>query len=76
MKGQTQYCGMFLTPTLRNVAMRHVFFHNGVFTSLQQVMDFYDFRDVDPARGLSAQQGRQRGEIRRPAAAVPGPTST
>ena len=50
MRDQTQYCGMFLTPTLRNVATRHVFFHNGVFHSLQQVLDFYNFRDVDPAR--------------------------
>ncbi|HUB13921.1 MAG TPA: cytochrome c peroxidase [Acetobacteraceae bacterium] len=50
MAEQTQYCGMFLTPTLRNVATRHVFFHNGVFDSLRQVMDFYDFRDVAPGR--------------------------
>jgi cytochrome c peroxidase len=48
--GETQFCGMFATPTLRNVATRHVFFHNGVFHSLQQVMDFYDFRDIDPGR--------------------------
>jgi cytochrome c peroxidase len=27
-----------------------VFFHNGVFHSLQQVQDFYDYRDVDPGR--------------------------
>jgi cytochrome c peroxidase len=47
---QTQYCGMFLTPTLRNVATRRVFFHNGVFTSLQQVLDFYDFRDTNPEK--------------------------
>jgi cytochrome c peroxidase len=45
-----QFCGMFVTPTLRNVATRKVFFHNGVFTSLQQVMDFYAFRDVQPQR--------------------------
>ncbi len=50
MKAETQYCGMFLTPTLRNTARRHVFFHNGVFTSLQQVMDFYAFRDVAPEK--------------------------
>lgn len=50
MKTETQYCGMFLTPTLRNTARRHVFFHNGVFTSLQQVMDFYAFRDVAPGK--------------------------
>jgi cytochrome c peroxidase len=50
MREQTQYCGMFLTPTLRNVATRHVFFHNGALHSLQQVLDFYNFRDVDPGR--------------------------
>jgi cytochrome c peroxidase len=41
---------MFLTPTLRNAATRQVFFHNGVFSTLQQVLDFYDFRDTDPAK--------------------------
>lgn len=50
LKSQTQYCGMFLTPTLRNSATRHVFFHNGVFDSLQQVLDFYNFRDTDPGK--------------------------
>jgi len=47
---QTQYCGMFLTPTLRNTATRHVFFHNGVFRSLEQVLDFYNFRDTNPEK--------------------------
>jgi cytochrome c peroxidase len=50
MASQTQYCGLFLTPTLRNVATRHVFMHNGIYHTLQQVMDFYDFRDTDPAK--------------------------
>jgi cytochrome c peroxidase len=50
MRKQTQYCGMFLTPTLRNVATRHVFFHNGLFHTLEQVLDFYDFRDTQPQR--------------------------
>jgi cytochrome c peroxidase len=27
-----------------------VFFHNGVFRTLRQVMDFYDFRDTEPQR--------------------------
>ena len=47
---QTQYCGMFLTPTLRNTAKRGVYFHNGVYRTLRQVMDFYNFRDTDPGR--------------------------
>jgi len=50
MRKQVQYCGMFLTPTLRNVALRRVFFHNGVFHSLQQVLDFYVDRDIHPGR--------------------------
>jgi cytochrome c peroxidase len=47
---QTQYCGMFLTPTLRNTAVRRAFFHNGVFQTLQQVLDFYNFRDTNPEK--------------------------
>jgi cytochrome c peroxidase len=50
MSADTQYCGLFLTPTLRNVATRQVFFHNGVFHTLQQVLDFYDFRDTAPQK--------------------------
>ncbi|WP_315835455.1 cytochrome-c peroxidase [Bradyrhizobium prioriisuperbiae] len=47
---QTQYCGMFQTPTLRNTATRRAFFHNGAFSSLQQVLDFYNFRDTNPEK--------------------------
>jgi len=47
---QTQYCGMFLTPTLRNVDRRSVFFHNGVYTTLKQVLDFYNLRSVQPEK--------------------------
>jgi cytochrome c peroxidase len=50
IRTSTQYCGMFLTPTLRNVALRRVFFHNGVFRSLTQVLDFYVNRDIHPER--------------------------
>jgi cytochrome c peroxidase len=50
LRKETQYCGMFLTPTLRNVALRQVFFHNGIFHSLRQVLDFYVNRDLHPER--------------------------
>jgi cytochrome c peroxidase len=43
------YCGLFKVPTLRNVATRSVFFHNGVFTSLAQVLLWYNTRDTNPA---------------------------
>ena len=42
------YCGKFKVPTLRNVATRSVFFHNGVFHSLNQVVRFYNTRDTNP----------------------------
>ena len=47
---QTQFCGMFKTPSLRNTAIRHAYFHNGVFRTLQQVLDFYTFRDTNPEK--------------------------
>ncbi len=47
---QTQFCAMFKTPTLRNTALRKVFFHNGVFHTLKEVMDFYNFRDTNPEK--------------------------
>lgn len=50
ISAQTQYCGMFRTPSLRNTATRKVFFHNGVYHDLDQVMAFYDFRDVQPEK--------------------------
>ncbi len=43
-----EYCGLFRTPTLRNVALRRVFFHNGVFRSLDEVLRFYARRDSHP----------------------------
>jgi cytochrome c peroxidase len=53
MREQTQYCGMFLTPSLRNAATRKVFFHNGVFHSLDEVLDWYVNRDLHPERFYS-----------------------
>jgi cytochrome c peroxidase len=45
---QAKYCGMFKTPTLRNVATRGVFFHNGRFHTLKEALRFYVRRDTDP----------------------------
>lgn len=44
------FCGLFRTPTLRNVALRKSFFHNGKFHSLRDVVDFYVTRDIAPER--------------------------
>ncbi|HEY2630316.1 MAG TPA: cytochrome c peroxidase [Usitatibacter sp.] len=50
LASHTEYCGMFRTPTLRNVTTRAVFFHNGKFTSLEEAVRFYAERDTNPAR--------------------------
>lgn len=48
LKDRFEYCGRFRTPSLRNVAVRRVFFHNGVFHRLEDVVRFYVQRDTDP----------------------------
>jgi cytochrome c peroxidase len=45
---QSENCGLFKTPTLRNVATRTVFFHNGRFHTLREALRFYARRDTDP----------------------------
>jgi cytochrome c peroxidase len=45
---QSKFCGLFKTPTLRNVATRSVFFHNGRFHTLSEPLRFYVRRDTDP----------------------------
>lgn len=49
-KGRADYCGLFRTPTLRNVATRQTFFHNGMFHDLRKVVQFYVQRDTHPER--------------------------
>lgn len=44
------YCINFRTPSLRNVAVRASFMHNGAFQSLRDVVAFYASRDTDPRR--------------------------
>jgi cytochrome c peroxidase len=48
-----RYCGLFRTPSLRNVATRRVFFHNGVFHRLDQAVRFYAERDTQPQKWFS-----------------------
>ncbi len=57
-----EYCGRFRTPSLRNVALRQSFFHNGVIHSLAEAVRFYVQRDTDPARwyGRDAQGHARR----------------
>jgi len=48
LPASAEYCGEFKTPTLRNVATRRVFFHNGQMKSLRDVIRFYNTRDTNP----------------------------
>lgn len=41
-------CGAFRVPTLRNVALTAPYAHNGVFTTLEDVVRFYVTRDTNP----------------------------
>ncbi len=50
LQGRLEYCGLFRTPSLRNVARRSVFLHNGVFHSLSDVVRFYAERDTQPQK--------------------------
>ena len=43
-------CGAFKAPTLRNVAVRAPYFHNGYFATLRDAVAFYATRDTDPKR--------------------------
>ena len=49
-RDRADYCGAFRAPTLRNVAARQSFFHNGVFHDLAQAVRFYAGRDLAPVR--------------------------
>lgn len=51
------YCGLFRTPSLRNVAVRQAFFHNGVFHSLAEAVRFYAQRDSAPERWYARDAG-------------------
>jgi len=49
-----QWCASFRTPSLRNVALRNGFMHNGAFTSLREVIRFYATRATSPDRWYSS----------------------
>jgi cytochrome c peroxidase len=53
-----EYCGLFRTPSLRNVALRKRFFHNGAIRSLRDAVAFYATRDTSPARWYPGSKGR------------------
>ena len=48
--GRSAHLGKFRTPTVRNTALgnNRTYLHNGVLTSVKQVVDFYNTRDLLP----------------------------
>jgi len=48
LSSRSELCGAFKVPTLRNVATRKVFFHNGYFKTLREAVSFYVKRDTNP----------------------------
>ena len=50
LQGRDEFCGIFRTPTLRNVALKKRFFHNGLYSSLDEVVRFYAERDTNPEK--------------------------
>jgi cytochrome c peroxidase len=48
------HCGLFKTPTLRNIAITAPYMHNGFFDTLRDAVAFYATRDTHPARWFPA----------------------
>jgi cytochrome c peroxidase len=48
LRDKPDTCGKFRTPSLRNVARREVFFHNGAVKHLEDAVRFYATRDTRP----------------------------
>ncbi len=63
LKAHDEYCGLFRTPSLRNVATRGVFFHNGVYTTLADAVRFYALRDSAPQRVYGATRARRFADL-------------
>ncbi len=47
-------CGLFKTPTLRNITITAPYMHNGLFDQLRDAVAFYATRDTDPGRWFPA----------------------
>jgi cytochrome c peroxidase len=54
-------CGVFKVPTLRNVAVKQNYFHNGEFNNLNDVVSWYITRDTDPTRWYRKADGSVDG---------------
>ncbi len=57
LASRREYCGRFRTPTLRNVAVRRVLFHNGIVHRLEDGLRFYVERDTRPENWYPSRAG-------------------
>jgi cytochrome c peroxidase len=51
LSATTSLCGVFKVPTLRNIAVTSPYFHNGVFSDLHKVVEWYVTRDINNNTG-------------------------
>jgi cytochrome c peroxidase len=51
LSATTSLCGLFKVPTLRNIGLTAPYFHNGVFSDLHQVVEWYVTRDINNNTG-------------------------
>lgn len=67
ISGNTQNNGEFRVPTLRNIADTAPYMHNGVFSTLREVIEFYNTRDTtfseSPEVNINIAQGGRLGEL-------------
>jgi cytochrome c peroxidase len=59
LRSRQDYCGKFMTPTLRNAATRQAFFHNGILHTLKEAVEFYAQRDTNPEKWYPRAAGGQ-----------------
>lgn len=61
--GDPKDLGKFRTPNLRNVALRTHYMHDGRFTTLEEVVDFYDhgFKRVSNIDAIMLKPGKEDG---------------
>jgi cytochrome c peroxidase len=58
-----QWCAKFRTPSLRNVAVRERFMHNGAFSKLRDVVAFYATRSTKPALWYPVSAGAKFDDV-------------
>jgi cytochrome c peroxidase len=63
----SDYAGQFKVPSLRNAAVSAPYFHNGFFSTLEEVVHFYNKRDVEsfpPAEIPATVNHREMGNLK------------